>query len=97
MWMKGRSVDRPCIRIQRGGSLASPAKYAQAQGAIELATERRGSAGMGLHGSARKWILRIHPLLVYTAPKKNNRANTFLNKSKALEVEAHWGHEVAPL
>lgn len=35
--------------------------------------------------------------LFYTVPKKNKRTNTFLNKGRALEVEARWGHEVAPL
>lgn len=33
------SVDRPCIRIQRGRSLASAAKYALLERAREAATE----------------------------------------------------------
>lgn len=44
-------------------------------------------------------LFTIHPLfffLFYIAPKKNRRTNTFLNKGRALEVEAHWGHKRAP-
>lgn len=38
-------------------------------------------------------LFTIHPFLFYIVPKKNKRTNTFLNKGRALEVEAHWGHE----
>lgn len=42
-------------------------------------------------------LFAIRPFLFYTVPKKNKRTNTFLNKGMALEVEARWGCEVAPL
>lgn len=42
-------------------------------------------------------LFTIHPFLFYIVPKKNRRTNTFLNKGRALEVEAHWGHKRAPL
>lgn len=45
----------------------------------------------------RKVLFAIRPFLFYTVPKKNKRTNTFLNKGRALEVEACWGREVAPL
>lgn len=45
----------------------------------------------------RMVLFAIRPFLFYTVPKKNKRTNTFLNKGIALEVEAHWGREVAPL
>lgn len=45
----------------------------------------------------RMVLFAIRPFLFYTVLKKNKRTNTFLNKGIALEVEAHWGCEVAPL
>lgn len=42
-------------------------------------------------------LFTIHPFLSYIVPKKNKRTNTFLNKGTALEVEARWGRERAPL
>lgn len=39
----------------------------------------------------RMVLFTIHPFLFYIVPKKNKRTNTFLNKGRALEVEAHWG------
>lgn len=42
-------------------------------------------------------LFTIHPFLFYIVPKKNRRTNTFLNKGRALEAEAHWGHKRAPL
>lgn len=45
----------------------------------------------------RMILFTIHPFLFYIVPKKNKRTNTFLNKGRALEVEAHWGHKGAPL
>lgn len=42
-------------------------------------------------------LFTIHPFLFYIVPKKNKRTNTFLNKGTALEVEARWGRERAPL
>lgn len=92
------SVDRPCIRIQRGRSLASAAKYALPERAREVEWERGGS-GMRLEGRVgeRMVLFTIHPFLFYIVPKKNKRTNTFLNKGKALEVEARWGREGAPL
>lgn len=99
------SVDRPCIRIQRGRSLASAAKYASPERAREVESEwekrerERGGSGIRLEGreGERMVLFTIHPFLFYIVPKKNKRTNTFLNKGKALEVEARWGREGAPL
>lgn len=94
------SVDRPCIRIQRGRSLASAAKYVLPERVREVEIEwERGGSGMRLEGreGERMVLFTIHPFLFYIVPKKNKRTNTFLNKGKALEVEARWGREGAPL
>lgn len=96
------SVDRPCIRIQRGRSLASAAKYALLERVRAVATEERegeGARWQWLEGreGGRMVLFTIHPFLFYIVPKKNKRTNTFLNKGRALEVEAHWGYKGAPL
>lgn len=95
MWMKGKSVDRPCIRIQRGEIISISSK---------ICTTREGERGRevlvrwGWMAVGERMVLfAVRPFLFYTVPKKNKRTNTFLNKGIALEVEARWGREVAPL
>lgn len=95
MWMKGKSVDRPCIRIQRGEIISISSK---------ICTSREGERGnkvavaRGCRAEGEGMVLfAIRSFLFYTVPKKNKRTNTFLNKGRALEMEARWGCEVAPL
>lgn len=65
----------------------------------EEGERERGGSGIRLEGreGERMVLFTIHPFLFYIVPKKNKRTNTFLNKGKALEVEARWGCEGAPL
>lgn len=103
MWMKGKSVDRPCIRIQRGEIISMCSKICTTRegerGRDRVGERERGGSGMVLEGGEGKRVVlfAIRPFLFYTVPKKNKRTNTFLNKGRALEVEARWGCEVAPL
>lgn len=88
-----------------GRSLASAAKYAppeRGERGSDRAGERGSEVAVGLGwrvvGEGERDVLfAIRPFLFYAAPKKNRRTNTFLNKGRALEVEARWGREVAPL
>lgn len=105
MWMKGKSVDRPCIRIQRGEIISISSKI------CTIREEDRGTVRKRDRGERERWDggLRKRERMVlvatrsffiimfYTVPKKNKRTNTFLNKGMALEVEARRGCEVAPL
>lgn len=91
------SIDRPCIRIQKGRSLASTAKYAVGERAREAVIKwERGGSGKGMEGKGGRKNGSFHhssSFLFYIVPKKNKRTNTFLNKGKSLEVEARWGRE----
>lgn len=89
--MKEKRVDRPCIRIQRGGIISISCR-------ICTSREREGREGWGWRAEGERIVLfAICPFLLHTVPKKNKRTNTFLNKGRALDVETHWGLEVAPL
>lgn len=103
MWMKGKSVDRPCIRIQRGEIISISSKICTSREG-ERGTVREGergnkvAVGRGCRAEGEVMVLfAIRSFLFYTVPKKNKRTNKFLNKGRALEMEARWGCEVAPL
>lgn len=103
MWMKGKSVDRPCIRIQRGEIISISSKICTSREG-ERGTGREGergnkvAVGRGCRAEGEGMVLfAIRSFLFYTVPEKNKRTNTFLNKGRALEMEARWGCEVAPL
>lgn len=57
MWMKEKSVDRPCIRIQRGEIISISSKICatrEGDSVGDSERERVSVSGMGLDGCGRK-------------------------------------------